>query len=65
MRTTASTTSRAASIAQSVTDATTTNKHPNEWVKYSNSLEDSLAEAKNYAAAITTKSDTDRDQLIA
>ena len=48
-----------------MTDATTTNKHPNEWVEYSNSLEDSLTEAKNYAAAITTKSDTDRDQLIA
>ena len=27
-------------------------------------MEESLTEAKNYAAAITTKSDTDRDQLI-
>ena len=68
MRTTASTTSKATSIdssAQSVTDPTITNNQPNEWVKYSNSLEDSLTEAKTFAAAITTKSDTDCDQIIA
>ena len=68
MGTTVYTASRAASItssAQSVTDTTTTNKHPNEWVEYSNSLEDSLTEAENYATAITIESNTDRDQLIA
>ena len=67
MQTTASTASRATSIASSahsVTDVTTNNKHPNEWVEYSNSLEDFLTEAKNYAEAITTKPDTDCDQLI-
>ena len=68
MQTTSSTARRATSIttsAQSVTDTTTTNNHPNDWVEYSNSLEDYLTEDKNYAAAITTESDTERDQLIA
>ena len=34
-----------------------TAKPPNEWVQYTDSLEDSLIEAKEYAAAMTTKND--------
>ena len=30
---------------------------PNEWVQFTDSLDDSLVEAKEYAAALLTKSD--------
>ena len=43
----------------------TTKSPTNQWVEYSDSLEDSLLEAKEYAAAITSKADTDQTSIMA
>ena len=37
---------------------------PNEWVQYTDSLEDSLVEAKEYAAALLTKSDGEQSAIL-
>ena len=37
---------------------------PNEWVQYTDSLEDSLVEAKEYAAALLTKSDGNQSAIL-
>jgi hypothetical protein len=62
---------RRTSSAASVGDRSTSTrgsrnlKSPtHEWVEYSDSLEDSLVEAKEYAAAITTKAETEQAALL-
>ena len=43
-----------------------TKKSPtNQWVEYSNSLEDSLLEFKEYAAAITSRAEADQTSIMA
>ena len=52
------------SIDTSATKATA--KSPtNQWVEYSDSLEDSLLEAKEYAVAITSKTEADQMSIMA
>ena len=43
----------------------TTKSPTNQWVEYSNSLEDSLLEAKEYAAAITSRAEADQTSIMA
>ena len=43
-----------------------TKKSPtNQWVEYSNSLEDSLLEAKEYAIVITSRAEADQTSIMA
>ena len=42
----------------------TTKSPTNKWVEYINSLEDSLLEAKEYAAAITSKAEAEQTSIM-
>ena len=42
----------------------TTKSSTNQWVEYSNSLEESLLEAKEYAATITSKAEADQMSIM-
>ena len=57
------------SMAERSTDTSatkaTTKSPTNQWVEYSNSLEDSLLKAKEYAAAITSKAEADQTSIMA
>ena len=57
------------SMAESSTDTEATKsktKSPtNKWVKYSDSLEHSLLEAKEYAAAITSRAEAEQMSIMA
>ena len=56
------------SVAERITDTAAikvTTKYPtNQWVEYSNGLEESLLEAKEYAAAITSKVEVDQTSIM-
>ena len=54
---------RTASTTASRSTLPSTTEPPNEWVQYTDSLEDSLVEAKEYAAAISSKNDNQAEIL--
>ena len=52
-------------IADTAATKATKKSPTNQWVEYSNSLEDSLLEAKEYAAPITSRAEADQTSIMA